>query len=138
MAIPQKKFREVVFLLLYSYDLGPPDEKEQVKFIMDELEVTKQAVRKAHERMLEIVEKLPAIDVLITEKATSYEFERIQSVERNVLRLGVYELLFDETIPAKVALAEALRLAKKFGTPESASFVNAILDSIYKTTSKEE
>ena len=48
--------------------------------------------------------------------------------------MGVYELLYDESIPPKVAISEAMRLAKKFGTPESATFVNALLDAIYKSS----
>ena len=61
-----------------------------------------------------------------------YDIDRIHSVERNVLRLGIYELFFDPEIPPKVAIAEAIRMSKKFGTPESVSYVNAIMDNIYK------
>jgi len=81
-----------------------------------------------------ILAELPEIDALIRNTSTSYRFERIQSIERNVLRLGIYEILYDDTIPPKVAIPEALRLSKKFGTPESAMFVNALLDTIYKTS----
>lgn len=70
---------------------------------------------------------------MITEHSTSYEFERIPRIERNVLRLGVYEIMYDSDIPPKVAIAEAIRLTRKFATPESATFVNAILDSILKS-----
>jgi N utilization substance protein B len=48
------------------------------------------------------------------------------------LRLGIFEIFFDSEIPAKVAIAEAIRLCRKFGTPESSQFVNAILDGVYK------
>jgi transcription antitermination protein NusB len=75
---------------------------------------------------------LEEIDLMISNTSHSYAFERIQSVERNVLRLGVFELFFDPSIPPKVAIAEAMRLARKFGTKESAVFVNAILDTLYK------
>lgn len=137
MALPQQKFREIVFLLLYSHDMGQTDDKEMVPFLMEELSVTKQSVLKAKERFEMMTHKLPEIDEQIAQKSKSYEFERIQSVERNVLRLGIYELLYDKELPNKVAIAEALRLAKKFGTPESVSFVNAIMDSIFKELPKE-
>lgn len=132
MALPQQKFREIVFLLLYSHDMGRTDDDEMISFLMEELSVSKQSVLKAMERARLISDKLPEIDAQIAAKSVTYEFERIQSVERNVLRLGVYELFHDNELPPKVAIAEALRLAKKFGTPESVAFVNAILDSLFK------
>ena len=74
------------------------------------------------------------IDAVIAKTSQSYAFERIQSVERNILRLAVYELLYDPEMPPKVALAEAVRLTRKFGSPEAAAFVNALLDGIYKSS----
>lgn len=132
MAVPQQKIREIVFQLLYSYDLGQANDEDMITMLSAELAVSKQIVSVAQNRVKEIRAKQNEIDAQITKTSTSYEFDRIQSVERNILRLGVFELLFDEEIPPKVAIAEAIRLARKFGTPESASFVNAILDSLYK------
>lgn len=132
MALAQQKFREIVFQLLYSSDFVQSDGELMLDLIMNELEVSKKNVRTAQERVEKIREKLPEIDALIASVATSYDFDRIQSVIRNILRLGVYELQFDPEIPPKVAIAEAMRLSKKFSTPESASFVNAILDKLQK------
>jgi len=133
MSIPQQKFREIVFQLLYSFDLGLSSEEEMIPFLMKELSVTKKAVRNALERVKLILSTEKDIDALIARTSISYNFDRIQSVERNVLRLGTYELLFDESIPPKVSIAEAIRLARKFGTPQCAAFVNAVLDAIYKS-----
>jgi transcription antitermination protein NusB len=134
MTLPQQKFREIVFQMLYSYDMGRASDADMLPLLMAELSVTKKAVRLAQERVQSILKKQNEIDELISKASLSYSFERIQSVERNVLRLGLYELLFDDAIPPKVAIAEALRLARKFGSPESASFVNAILDNLYKAS----
>lgn len=134
MALPLQKFREVVFQLLYSSDLGFSQEKDIINLVMNELEVSKKNVIIANERVKAIREHHDAIDETIGKMVRSYEFERIQSVEKNILRLGVYEILFDNDIPPVVAISEAVRLAKKFGTPESASFVNAVLDAIYKSS----
>src|ERR1700722_6034969 len=118
MPIPQTKFREIVFQLLYSDDSGYADEKEMIELIMKELAVTKNAVRQALEKGRSIQNRTPDIDKAIAGVSPSYSFERIQSVERNNPRLGAFELLYDDTIPPKVAIAEAMRLARKFGTPE--------------------
>jgi N utilization substance protein B len=127
-----QKFREAVLQMLYSYDLGVAKDDAMVRMIMEELAVTKKTAYRVQERVQNIRAHIPEIDSLIAESSISYEFERIQSVERNVLRLGLYELLFDDEIPAKVAISEALRLSRKFSTKEAASFVNAILDVHYK------
>ncbi|MGA8164816.1 MAG: transcription antitermination factor NusB [Waddliaceae bacterium] len=132
MALPQKKFREMVFQMLYSYDFSQVSEEEIVPFLMQKLAVTKKAARDAWSRRQKIVDQLPKIDALIAERSESYRFERIKTVELTILRLAIYEILVDPAIPPKVAIAEAIRLARKFSSPESASFVNALLDAIYK------
>lgn len=132
MSIPQQKFREIVFQLLYSYDIGQPDKTAMVNLLMKELSVTKKTMETAHQRMEEILSVRKEIDKLISNTSKSYDFQRIQMVERNILRLGTYEIYYDENIPPKVAIAEAMRLARKFSTAEAANFVNAILDTLYK------
>lgn len=136
MPLPHTKFREIVFQMLYSYDMSQASDEDMLPLLMEELSVTKQSVRQAQERVHAINQKLSEIDSLIATHSHSYEFERIQTVERNILRLGIYELLFDEEIPDKVAISEALRLAKKFGTPESVHYVNGVMDCIYKSAQK--
>ncbi len=132
MALSQQKFREIVFQLLYSQEIIRPDETLMLELMMAELAVSKKNVRLAQERAEKIKLLLPEIDSLISSVSTSYDFDRIQVVTKNILRLAVFELLFDDQIPHKVAIAEAIRLSRKFNTPESASFVNALLDHLYK------
>ena len=132
MAISPHKFREIVFYLLYSDDFGGSEEVTDM--VMAQLAVTKKTVREAALVREKIAEKKGEIDELVRKHSSSYDFERIPRIERNVIRLGVYEILFTPEVPPKVAIAEAIRLARKFATPEAATFVNAVLDSIYKQT----
>ncbi|MEI8124699.1 MAG: transcription antitermination factor NusB [Parachlamydiaceae bacterium] len=134
MTIPAQKFREIVFQLLYSRDIAQTSDEAMIELLTKELAVTKKAVCEAQERVQQILDNKEKIDSMIAKTSLAYTFERIQSVERNVLRIGVFELLFDDTIPPKVAISEALRLAKKFSTKEAALFVNAILDAIYQSS----
>jgi transcription antitermination protein NusB len=129
MPISPQKFREVVFQLLYSDDFGGG--AEVAEMLMAQLAVTKKVIREACGVKEKILEKKMHIDELICKHSASYDFERIPRIERNVIRLGAYEILFSPEVPPKVAIAEAIRLTRKFATPEAASFVNAILDSIY-------
>jgi transcription antitermination protein NusB len=123
-----QKNREILFYLLYSADFG--GDEEATALIMQQLTVTRSEVRHAHEQMRAVREKQSQIDQLIKERSKEYDFERIGRVERTLLRLCSFELLFS-TVPPKVAIAEAIRLARKFAAPESAAFVNAVLDTIY-------
>jgi N utilization substance protein B len=137
MSLPQQKFREIVFQILYSKDMGQTGEDSIVQLLSKELSVSKKSVKEALDKVNRIFEKLPEIDHIIGNTSESYRFERIRSIERNVLRLGVFEILYDDSIPPKVAISEAIRLSKKFGTPEATAFVNALLDVIYKTSQGE-
>ncbi len=138
MTIPPQKFREIVFQILYSIDTGNSEEEGITSLLMKELCVTKKTIQGAFEKARLILAKQAEIDQWIRKVIVSYAFERIQTVERNVLRLGIYELLFDDSIPPKVAIAEAMRLSRKFSTPESSLFVNALIDSIYKLNQGEQ
>ena len=79
-----------------------------------------------------VLEKNADIDAIIARYAPDWPLEQIMIVDRNVLRIGVYELKFDEKIPAKVAINEAIEIAKTFGGHSSGRFVNGVLGAIYK------
>ncbi len=81
-----------------------------------------------------VIEKRPSLDTIIEKAAPEWPIDKISLVDRNVLRLGLYELLFgDRThVPAKVAINEAIELAKSFGGDSSGRFVNGVLGSVYK------
>jgi N utilization substance protein B len=132
MAIAPQKLREIVFQLLYSRDMADAESADLLPLMMHELAVTRRIVQQALDRVDLIRAELPTIDQQIGDMASSYEFERIPRVERNILRLAVFELLYDPSVPPKVAIAEAIRLTRKFATPEAATFINAVLDAIFK------
>jgi len=73
---------------------------------------------------------LTQIDALIAEHSEHWEMDRMPTIDRNILRLGVYELLYRDDIPPKVAINEAVELAHKFSTSDSGKFVNGILDKV--------
>jgi N utilization substance protein B len=77
-----------------------------------------------------VADNLGLIDKKITQYATNWQLERMAVIDRNILRLGSYELLFRDDIPAKVSINEAVELAKKYSDSEASKFVNGILDKI--------
>ena len=88
MALSQQKFREIVFQLLYSQDVGRPDEALMTDLMMGELAVSKKNVRLAQERAAVIRKELPDIDKRIASVSASYDFERIQTVTKKYPQAG--------------------------------------------------
>lgn len=81
------------------------------------------------------LEHLQEIDELIRRQAEHWRLERMPAVDRNILRLAIYEFLYETDVPKLVILDEAIELAKEFGTEQSGRFVNGVLDGILKTQS---
>ncbi len=128
MSLDPYKQRELVFLLLYSFDMGQDIlSSDIVELVKDECKVAKKYVVEARGRVETILKVREACDTLIAKVCTDYKIERIQSVERNIIRLAIFELILEQELPPKVVFAEAKRLAKKFSTEESSNFVHALL-----------
>jgi N utilization substance protein B len=83
-----------------------------------------------------VAENLKVIDAKISQYAANWQLERMAVVDRNIMRMGCFELVFRDDIPPKVAINEAVELAKKYSGPEAGKFVNAILDKIKQEKDK--
>lgn len=131
MTLDPYKKRELVFLLLFSADMGQDLLSEEVvDLVKNECKVAKKHVLEALERARTIFGVFEACDELISRICTEYKITRIQSVERNILRLAIFEIAMERKIPTKVVFAEARRLAKKFSTDESVNFVYALVAAV--------
>jgi N utilization substance protein B len=86
----------------------------------------------AHELAEGVKSNLEAIDAVITENAPEWPVDQITAVDRNVLRLGIYELMFLKDVPPKVAINEAVEIGKAYGGDNSGKFVNGVLGTLYK------
>lgn len=132
MNLPQQKFREIVFITLFASMHGVREKRSLEELIMEQLKVSRSNVSKGIEKAKLVESHLKELDEKIREVVHSYDFERIQSVEKTALRLGTYDLFIEKNLSPNIIISEALRLTKKFGTPAATSFVNAILDALYK------
>ena len=85
-----------------------------------------------------VVEHLPKLDKIIEKAAPEWPIEQVTIIDRNVLRIGLYELLFGnkEEVPPKVAINEAIELAKSFGGESSGKFINGVLGTVFKEVEK--
>ena len=126
-----KKSREIVVQLLFSFDMGCSNEKDLVLFFMRELSLSQRNVRIAYQKACTIWEIHETLDQKIAETSRDWVVEQIFSVEKNILRLALFEMLIEKEDPPQMAITEAIRLCRKFSTPKVGGFVNAILDAHY-------
>ncbi|MBF0485768.1 MAG: transcription antitermination factor NusB [Candidatus Omnitrophica bacterium] len=125
--------RECALKILYQTEMTRwPSDKAAASFWEQEPEHLDDVRSFAEDIVQGIYKDLAAIDSKISEYATNWQLSRMAVIDRNILRMGVYELKFAVGIPPKVAINEAVELAKKYGDLESGKFVNGILDKIHK------
>lgn len=126
----RRELREHIFILLFRVEFNSLEEmEEQVGFYFEEMEqpASEEDEEYIQEKFRKLLEKLPEINTLINEKAEKWNTSRMGKVELALIRLAVFEMRFDDQIPVRVAINEAVELAKKYGQEESGSFVNGIL-----------
>jgi transcription antitermination protein NusB len=123
--------RELAVQFLYQYDLSGGSLEEALPlFWQTQSEVGEDGRKFAEELVHGVVERRAAIDERIAKYTDNWDLPRIAAVDRNILRLAMYEMLFRDDIPPVVSINEAVDIAKKFSTRESGAFVNGILDRL--------
>lgn len=141
----RRELREHCFKMLFCADFYPADETKQQLLcyfdVLGEDETTPEGVlnilhqaefdEKDHQYLLQKAEavtaRLPELDARINEVAQGWKTKRMGKVDLTILRLALFEMIYDQEIPEKVAINEAVELAKKFGQKESPAFINGVL-----------
>ena len=125
--------REAAIQFLYQYDTHRPGRLDAALTAFWKQSEEKKAVCDfAADLVRGVIEKLPEIDRKLRGLADNWDFERLAVVDRNILRLAIYEMLYRPEIPPVVSINEANEIAKKFSTAESGKFVNGLLDKVKK------
>jgi N utilization substance protein B len=129
--------REVALQVLYQIEQNSGMPLSEVRqFINRRLLGEPKLVEFTESLIAGVREHQPRIDAIIKEVAENWRLDRMATIDRNILRLGAYEVLFCPEVPAKVAINEALELAKRYSTGQSSRFVNGILDRVLQLHSK--
>ncbi len=127
--------RERALQILFQYDIhGKPD--VWLDEFWEQCQATEDVRSFAEQLVSGVLGHKNDLDALIGKYATNWKVSRMQIVDRNILRIGAYELLWLDEVPAKVTVNEAIELAKDFGDEEAAKFVNGILDKVLTTEEK--
>jgi transcription antitermination factor nusB len=136
MSLSRRKSRILVMEALFSWEISrqPLEELLQFCWLDKEVNATCAETDFAFPRLLlsGVLENIVAIDAKITEYLRGWEFERINGIDKAILRMSVYSLLFQKDIAASIVIDEAVSIAHDYGDDDSYKFVNGILDAIRK------
>ena len=134
----RRQIRENLYKMLFQVEFHDKESlRTQIEIYLEDLEMADEKdKRELRDKFNELVENLEDIDAKIEEKANGGTINRIAKSELTILRLGVYELIYVEDVPNKVAINEAVELAKAYGADKASGFINGILASVVKEVSE--
>lgn len=128
----RRQSRELALQFLYGYDMNRSEPAGAITDFWNTNRAPGEVRQFATDLVKGVLENIERIDKIITEHATNWRLDRIALVDKNILRVAIYELFYRDDIPPAVTINEAVEVAKKFSTPQSGKFVNGILDKIGK------
>ncbi|MBQ8596237.1 MAG: transcription antitermination factor NusB [Lachnospiraceae bacterium] len=126
----RRELREQLFKLLFRIEFNDKEEMQEQKaffFEEEDNQADEKDAAQIEEKFNKIMEKLEDIDTALNDKVKGWNTDRMGKVDLTILRLAVYEIMYDAEIPTGVAINEAVELAKKFGQDSSPAFVNGVL-----------
>ena len=128
----RRKARELALQMLFQHDMAG-NEPDTIIATFEELQKSKANTREFATKIFRgTVDHLASIDEMIVAQADNWRLERMAVVDRNIIRMSVYEFLHEGSTPKLVIIDEAIEIAKKYGTQKSSQFINGILDGILK------
>ena len=124
----RRELREHIFRILFTRDFDSNDAGEQADLYLNDVDgLTQEEADYIRSKTVRIWQMIPELDEMIGAESVGWTVERMGTVDRTLLRLALYEMKYEDDVPAGVAINEAVELAKKYGTDSSYSFVNGIL-----------
>jgi transcription antitermination factor NusB len=132
----RRKARELAIQILYYMEFAKGSVGELFDVICDNFNPSKAIRAFSKELVYGVRENIDHLDKMIRESSKNWRLERMSAVDRSILRLGAFEILYVDDTPPKVAIDEAIELGKKYGSEESGAFINGILDSIFLSAQK--
>ncbi len=127
----RRKAREIALQVLYQVDASKIDVDEAMELFRGNFGMPRETAEFSEQLIRYTLDHIKEIDDLITNCSEHWSLERMSIVDKNILRMAVYEFLYCDDIPPKVTLNEAIDIGKHYGSDNSGSFINGILDAIY-------
>ena len=133
----RRKARELALNALFPGEMTATSAVENFPLLCENFEINKKAIPYGRELVYGITDKRDEIDAKIEGSAVNWRVSRMSVLDRNIIRLASYEMMFKEDVPPRVAIDEAIELAKRYCAEDSPGFINGILDAILKNIGKE-
>ena len=133
----RRKARELALNALFQGEMTATSAVENFPLLCENCEINKKAIPYGQELVYGITDKRDELDAKIEESAVNWRVSRMSVLDRNIIRLAAYEMMFKEDVPPRVAIDEAIELAKRYCAEDSPGFINGILDAILKNIGKE-
>jgi transcription antitermination protein NusB len=127
----RRQVRMIALQTLYEYDTANHNPTEVLQRHAEERHLNPRVLEYASELVQGVVDHLTEIDAHIQSAAREWPLQQMARIDKNILRLAIYEILFNNTVPAKAAINEAVELAKTFGSDTSSRFINGVLGTIF-------
>lgn len=134
----RRKSRELAMQALFYMDMSQDDSNKMLESFCDNFSPPKKMVPFFFKLVKGVIQGKGEIDSILERFSDNWKLSRMSCVDRNTMRIAVYELIYCHDIPYKVSINEAIDMGKKFGTKESGAFINGILDSIRIALEKKE
>jgi len=128
--LSRRKARELAFKVMFQVDQVNAEPRQAFNYLQDETPLSEKDSEFAWTLIEGIIDKMKDIDVIISSFSKDWTVQRMSSVDRNLLRLASYEILYLNNAQAVVAIDEAIEISKRYSEPASVGFINAILDKI--------
>jgi N utilization substance protein B len=128
----RRKSREYALQALYAHEFQCASCEEILDYLFDGKELSQDVTQFCNHLVDSVMIHIDEIDTLIGTISENWTIDRLALIDKNILRIGIVELLYFEEIPVKVTINEAVEIAKRFSTPDSGRFVNGILDKVVK------
>jgi transcription antitermination factor NusB len=130
--VRRRKARELALKMLYQMELNGDDAETALRKFCEIFPYQKEIVDYSRFLLVGIKKEQQSLDKYIEMASEHWKLSRFTYVDKNILRIGAYEMLYSHDVPPKVAIDEALELGKKFGSEDSKDFINGILDRILR------
>jgi len=127
----RRSSRELAVKFLYQFELNGGDLDEEMKLFLERNSSQEDVANFMKELVVSLIDKMEEIDEIIQKFSDHWILDRMTVIDRNILRMGACELLFNFSTPPKVVINEAIDIAKKYGNEDSPEFINGILDKVY-------
>ena len=125
----RRKSRELALQALYQSDMRGANAAD-ICNLSDNFRVAQKAIPYAQVILDGIRDNQQEIDTIISDNTKNWRVDRMSIIDRNLIRIGIFELIFQKEMPASVVINECIEIAKRFSTDESSSFINGVLDAI--------